>query len=509
MRYALTRQGVRTAEENAITRLGVTMAELMERAGRAVAAEVERLVADGSVAVVAGKGNNGGDGWAAARVLHIAGREVTVFSPMEPDRIEGIAGDAARRARDDDVRYVVLDGDLDVALLASRAVLVDALFGVGFCGDTVREPYGSWIRAINDSRVPVVAVDIASGVDADTGKASTPAVRADVTVSLVAPKIGSLVYPGAALSGDVVTHDIGVAAEPSGSVGDLELWGREEYATLLPAHGFDVHKNTRGRVLVVAGSGAYPGAAMLTAMGAQRAGAGYVSVAVPESIAPIVQARLASVVVVGLAENPSRTLASRVTDEILDVAREFDAVVVGPGMTVAHGAVLAVRKLVTGLTASLVLDADGLNAMVDAVDLLQSRTAPTVITPHPGELARLLGATPAAIQADRLSYGARLSGPRMACVLKGARTVTSGAARQILNLPGGPGLATAGTGDVLAGVIGTLLAQGLEPLDAGALGAYLHGTAGDLAAEEFTQRCVIAEDIPRFLPQAVAGLLGG
>jgi NAD(P)H-hydrate epimerase len=235
-------------------------------------------------------------------------------------------------------------------------------------------------------------------------------------------------------------------------------------------------------------------------------GAGYVTVAVPEAIAHIVQTKLTSAVVVGLPQNPSHTLASKVTSEILDVAREFDAVVVGPGMTVAHGAAIVARSLVKDVGAPLVLDADGLNAMVDAAETLSARNGSTVITPHPGELARLLDTTPASIQSDRLAFGRALAGPRLACVLKGAHTVVSGSDRQVITLAGGPALATAGTGDVLAGMIGALLAQGLDPLEAGALGAYIHGRAGDHAAAELTEASVIAEDVPEYVPRALREL---
>ena len=306
----------------------------------------------------------------------------------------------------------------------------------------------------------------------------------------------------------MVVADIGVPPEFLGAAGDVELWGRDDYAAILPRPEPHHHKNDRGRVLIVAGSGAYPGAAVLAAMGAQRMGAGYVTLAVPESIAPIVQTKLTSAVVLAMPENPSHTLASRVADEIIDVAKEYDAVVLGPGLTVAHGAVLVTRKLVTELAAPLVVDADGLNALVDAAPSLTNRTSPTVITPHPGELARLLDATPDQVQQARLDYAGRLHGPRFACVLKGARTVISGSGRLVLNSSGGPALARAGSGDVLTGMIGTLLAQGLEPLEAGALASYVHGRAGDHAAQNLTDVSVIAEDIPEYVHRAVRELLG-
>ena len=507
MRYALTESGARRAEERALDDLGVTLAELMARAGQALADEVSLRVPYGPVAVLAGRGNNGGDGWVAAETLLSRNREVTVFTPLPPDDLEGIAAEAARSAQAAGVAVSVCEGTLEPSALCGYASIVDALFGIGLSGP-VRQPFMTWIEAINASGAYVISADMPSGVMTDTGRVDGHAVRAHATVTFSAEKRGLLLYPGAACAGDVVVADIGIPWEMLGAAGELEVWEPSDYAALLPHHSRDVHKNARGRVLIVGGSGAFPGAAMLAAMGAQRMGAGYVTLAVPESIAPIVQGRMPSVVVVALSENPSRTLASKVAEEIIDVARESDAVVVGPGLTVAHGVVLVVRKLVADLAAPLVLDADGINALVDSRQLLLERTAPTVVTPHPGELSRLLETTAAQVQDDRLLYGASLTGPRLACVLKGAHTIVSGRGRQVLNTSGGPALATAGTGDVLSGMVGTLLAQGLEPLEAGALAAYLHGRAGDHAADELTDRCVIAEDVPAYLPRATRELLG-
>lgn len=508
MIYALTNETARRAEERAVAELGVTLGDLMRRAGSAVAREVGLRVPYGAVVVVAGKGNNGGDGWVVARELHMHDRTVHVYTPVAPEEVGGIAGEAAAHAVEAGVQFTVLaEQEMQIDLLREYAAVVDALFGIGFSGP-VRQPFVSWIEAINASDAVVFAIDLPSGVDTGTGLVDEHAVRARVTVTFSAPKVGIINYPGAEHAGTVIVADIGIPWEMLGEPGDPEIWQPADYAGLMPTSAPDVHKNARGRVLVVAGSGSFPGAAALAARGAQRMGAGYVTVAVPESIQPVLQAKLTSAVVVGLPENPSRTLASKVTDEILDVAREFDAVVLGPGLTVAHGAVLVTRNVVSELHAPLVVDADGLNAMVDATDALLDRTAPTVITPHPGELARLLDTTPAQVQSDRLGYGAQLTGPRLACVLKGARTVISGRGRQVMTLAGGPALATAGTGDVLAGMVGALLAQGLEPLEAGALAAHLHGRAGDHAAEAMSGVCVTAEDVPEYLPAAVLELLG-
>lgn len=507
MIYALTEQGVRRAEQRVVDELGLSLAELMRRAGHALAEEAMSGAPYGAVAVVTGKGNNGGDGWVAARALTGSGRDVTVYTPAAPDELEGLAGEAAGEAVSAGVAFEVTDGPMAFDALRGNAVVIDALFGIGFSGP-VRPPYVTWIEAINASGARVVAADLPSGVETDTGRVGELAVEADVTVTFSAPKVGLLLYPGAMHAGHVKVADIGIPWDFLGEDGDVELWSPGDYAALVPRPAPDAHKGSRGRVLIVAGSGSYPGAAVLAAMGAQRMGAGYVALAVPESIAPIIQTKLTSAVVVGLPENPSHTLASKVTEEILDVAKEFDAVVLGPGMTVAHGAVLVARKLVSELSAPLVVDADGLNALVDAVGSLTARSAPTVVTPHPGELARLLDTTTSEVQADRLANAARLAGPRFTCVLKGAHTIVSGRDRLVLNTSGSPALATAGTGDVLAGMVGALLAQGLEPLEAGTLAVYVHGRAGEHAAAASTEISVTAEDVPGFVAPALAELLG-
>jgi len=508
VRLALTRKGVTAAEGWAVESLGIGLAELMERAGQAVAAEVLARSVAGSIVVFCGAGNNGGDGWVASRLLHEAGREVVVVTASEPGRVGGIAGDATLAAVESGVRWVVAPGEFPDGILDGCSVVIDSIFGIGFRVGPIASPYDAWIAAINSHDALVISVDIPSGVDADTGQAATPAVKADVTVAVIAPKVGSMLYPGAELSGEVAVRDIGVSGAGAGSLGGLELWDREEYCALLPHFGPATHKKSRGRVLIVAGSGAYPGAAILAAMGSQRSGAGYVSLVVPHSIAPIVQTRLPSVVVIPAEEEAPQVFSAGASAVIAGMACDFDAVVIGPGMTREPGATALIRELLETLDAPVVLDADGINAVVGAPHLPENRKAPTIITPHAGELARVLGVTPEEVQSDRVGQATRLAGPHLCCVLKGARTLIAAEDRLVLNLPGGVELATAGTGDVLAGIIGTFLAQGLSPLEAGALGAFAHGFAAESAAAKMTNRCVIAEDIPDFLPEAFRYLLG-
>ena len=435
-----------------------------------------------------------------------SGGTVRVVSHVEPGSLGGIAGDAARSAIEAGVVWREA-GDSSIATdLETAAVVVDAMLGIGATGE-LRAPFDSWADAVNASGAYVVSVDLPTGVNADTGAVVGSAIRADCTVTFSAAKRGLVLYPGAEYAGEIVVAQIGIDPAAAEVPGSLEVWSTEEYADLLPRPRAEAHKNDRGRVLVIAGSAAFPGAAVLAARAAQRAGAGYVTLAVPDSVVAIAQSHLLSIPVVGLPESRGRALSSAALGKSLQLARDYDAVVLGPGLTLADGAVVTARGLVASLTLPTVVDADALNALVDARELLAQRTAPTVLTPHPGELARLLDRSSREIQSDRVGAAGALATTSTAVVLKGAGTVISTGSRQVVNLSGTPGLATAGTGDVLAGIVGTYLAQGLSPLEAGALAAYVHGRAGEAAASALTPICVIADDVVEYLPVAVAELL--
>ena len=508
MYRALTAQQSRSAEEAAIVTGGMTVLGLMRAAGAALAREVLERVPEGRIVVLCGRGNNGGDGWVAAHVLRAAGRDVRVVALAEPGALEGAAADAAAEADIGGVPWAVGDdGDAVAEDLSGAAVAVDAILGTG-ASLPLREPVASWCRAMNASGAVVISADMPTGVDSDTGAVDEAAVSADCTVTFATAKRGLVLFPGAAHAGDVVVADIGIAPEHWDVPGSPELWTESEYAALLPLPAPDAHKNSRGRVLVIAGSGAYPGAAVLAARGAMRMGAGYVTVAVPDTVVRVVQSHLAAAPVVGLPSSRARSFSSNAASAALDLAHDYDAVVLGPGLTLADGAVAVVRALVRRLAKPLVIDADGLNALVDAAELVSERSAPTVLTPHPGELARLTGVSPAEVQADRVSSSARYATATTTVVLKGAGTIISGESRQVVTTSGSPALATAGTGDVLAGMVGALLAKGMTPLTSGAVAAYVHGKAGEVAASRFTPLCATAEDLPDCIAEAVGELLG-
>lgn len=502
MRYALTAGQMRAVEERAIAEGVATLEQLMELAGSALAAEVAARVPEGAIVVVCGPGNNGGDGWVAARRLHEAGRDVRVLALVAPDSLRGEAAGACRGALDAGVQWSALQDDAP-AMIAEAATVVDAVFGFGFHGQ-VEEPVRSVLAAMAASSALVIAADVPSGVHADTG-AATGAVTADITVTFTAPKPGLLIYPGAGCAGEIVVADIGIPAEWTAIPRALELPGTHDVVPVFPFPRPDDHKGSRGRVAVVAGSLTYPGAAVLAARGALALGAGFTVAVVPEPIADLVRASAPGILVRAIPAAADGSFGS--AEAVLASLADADAVVVGPGLTTAGAVREMVRRLLTEVATPLVLDADALNAL-DGTDALIARSAPLVIAPHPGEAARLLHSAGEVVQADRLAASDALCGEGMVCLLKGARTIVAGRDRRALIMAGNAGLAKAGSGDVLAGMIGTLLAQGVPAYDAAVLGAHLHGRAAEHGTQRLTMTCFTSADITTFLPDAVREVTG-
>jgi NAD(P)H-hydrate epimerase len=437
-----------------------SLEELMERAGAAVAELVLRQF-PGRTTVVCGKGLNGGDGKVCARVLREAGREVTV--------VDGV-GDL---------------GDPDV--------IVDALLGIGL-RDAPREDAARMIELVNATGRPVVAVDVPSGVNASTGEVPGAAVRATTTVTFGAAKVGLAISPGRAHAGSVTVAPLGLrprahehALVPASAL--LEV----------PSKRADSTKYTTGSVLIVGGSRGLTGAPMLAALAAFRADAGYVAVAAPESSLPVLEARLLEVVKRPLLEDAAGRLLPRAADAILEAAEKADAVAIGPGLGRSDGTVELVRILLERLECPVVLDADALWELEPF-----ARQAPTVLTPHSGELARLLGESSAEIDAHRLE-SVRRAASRFASVvlLKGADTLVAAPREGVLVASyGTPALATAGSGDVLTGVVASFLAKGMDPKLGAAIAAVAHGVAAELVEP---QRGVIASDLLPQLRLALAG----
>ncbi len=492
---------MRAVDAWAIEERGVPSLELMEAAGRAVADAALELAGGGPARVVCGKGNNGGDGLVAARWLARAGLEVEVLA-LWPTA--DFSDDAAANLDRFEGRVRELGPAEVAAALADSGVIVDAIFGTGFEGSP-RDPAAAAIEAINAAAAPVVAADIASGVDASSGQVEGVAVEAELTVSFHAAKLGHWIAPGKRCAGELRVAEIGIpGGAPERAPGGLI---DASVLELPERRGPGSTKFSSGQVLVAGGSRGLTGAVCMSAESACRSGAGYATVAVPAALEPIFEVKLTEVMSIGCADEDG-ALAPAAVSEILEAAGRAAAVVVGPGLGRAPSAQRLVGELVSAIEAPLVLDADGLNAVAGRLESLAGRAAPTVLTPHAGELGRLLELDSERIGARRLAHAREAAGRAGAVVvLKGDDTIVAAADGLVaVNGLASPALATAGTGDVLSGLIAALLARGLEPLDAASCAVYAHATAGRIAAERAgAPESVIATDVIAALPSALAG----
>lgn len=491
--------GMRAADSWAIEEVGVPSLEMMEAAGGAVAEAARDVARTGPARVVCGKGNNGGDGLVAARHLATTGYEVEAILLWPVDQLSADATANLERFGGS-VREVDAQGM--AAAIEGSGVVVDAIFGTGFAG-APRAPADAAIEAINDCDAPVVAADIPSGVDASTGEAEGVAVRADVTVSFHAAKLGHWIAPGKSLSGELRVAEIGI---PSGAPGD-PAGGviRDEALRLAPRREPGSTKFDSGQVLVVGGSRGLTGAVCMAADAAIRAGAGYATVAVPADLEPIFEAKLTEVMSVGC-PGPAGRHGPESAEQILEAAERAAAVVLGPGLGRSGEAFALARILVARIEAPLLIDADGLNAHAERLEPIAERDAPTVLTPHAGELGRLIGRESGQVAEHRLAC-ARKAAERSGgiVVLKGDDSLVVGRGRLAVSAGGSPGLATAGTGDVLSGTIGALIARGMEPFTATCAGVHAHQRAGRVAAERIgSAEAVIATDVIAALPAALA-----
>ncbi len=474
-------EGIRAVDRWAIEEQEVPGEELMEAAGTALAEAVAGLAPQGPVRILCGKGNNGGDGLVAARHLGGMGFEVEaveIFSEETPD-------------------------DLD-SWLSESGVVVDAIFGTGFAG-APRQPAEAAIEAINRCGAPVVACDIASGVDASSGEVEGAAVEADLTISFHAAKIGQRVAPGKWHTGELRVVPIGI---PAGAPGEA-VAGVIEPAVLglAPRRGARSTKFSSGQVTICGGSRGLTGAVQMSSLAAIRAGAGYATVAVPADLEPIFEAGQPEVMSVGCPGGDG-CLAPGSLKAVLRSFERAVAGVLGPGMGRDPGTVELARDAAAAIEAPLVIDADGLNAFAGEIERLAARRAPTILTPHAGELGRLLGRGSDEIDARRLA-GAREAAQAAGAivVLKGDDTIVTDGERVAVNALSSPALATAGTGDVLSGIAAALLARGLDPFAAACAAVLAHARAGrDAAARIGAAESVIATDVIASIP---AGLSPG
>lgn len=514
----VTSKLIRAMDRETIDAFGVPALLLMENAAIAVA---ERIAARWSplkgkrVAIVCGKGNNGGDGLAIARLLYSKSQAaVNVWLSEDPE--QGASPEFNTNleiARRFGITVRPIEGWIGFEHeLAASDLIVDAILGTGVEGDP-RPAAARAIEAVNAAGKPVIAVDLPSGLNADTGAPGNPTVRATLTVTLAFSKLGLHLYPGIDYAGEISVADIGFppAVTDKPELNTLVTAPSDASRWLPPrSGGRDTNKGKFGAVFLIAGSPGFAGAATLCTLGASRAGAGLVTLGVPKSLFDILMARTpATVMTRSFSDSPSGCLSAGAIKTLLAACEKADAVGIGPGLSGDAGTRELVTRFVRDCPSPLVIDADALNALSALPDrgasILGVRKAPTVLTPHPGEMGRLLGRDTNAVQEDRLG-AVRDAVEQCQCVvlLKGSRTLIAAPdGRLAINETGNAGMASGGSGDVLTGIAAAFLAQVPDPWEAAAAAAYIHGLAGDMAAKEHGTAGLMATDLAEWLPRAM------
>ena len=526
----VTAAEMRQIDQDTIEGIGIPGIVLMETAGSAIVRAIEQHYPTCQrIGIFAGKGNNGGDGIVIARQLAYIGRDVLLFLVSPEDSFTGEAHTNLQIAKRLGLRIeeILTDAALGSDFFAERStslthiasceLLVDAIFGTGLRG-AVHNPIATVINAINRLPTPILSVDLPSGLDADTGHPLGVCVQADRTVTIGLPKRGLLMHPGAELVGKLEVVDIGFP-EQVVNAQDIQVnWTSAAQASQwMPPRPAFSHKGSYGRVLVVAGSTGMTGAAALASEAALRAGAGLVTLATPKHLNPILEGLLPEVMTLPLPETDVGSLAASATSPILEFAEKTKSILaIGPGLSQHPETVSLVHQLIREnreqrIDLRMVIDADGLNALAQDRETLSRLNSEAVLTPHPGEMARLTNTAVPTLEADRIETAQQFASEQgVTLVFKGAPTVTSDPNGNLwINSTGNPGMATGGMGDVLTGVIAGLMAQGIPSESAAALGVYLHGLSGDIAAERFGRHGLIASDVLKTVPEAILTIAPG
>lgn len=505
---------MRGIDRRASQDFGVASLILMENAGIRVVEVAETFLESTPlrrVVIVAGKGNNGGDGLVVARHLLNSGAQVETFLLGNPEEMTPDTLVNYEILRKMEARLFPLQDEEGINRLfistLSADLIIDALYGISFRG-RLGEFDSRVVSILNQSQRPIIAVDIPSGVEADTGRVMGEAVRASWTVTLALPKLGLLMEPGSSYAGRVTVADISI---PSKLLSERVL--KTNLLTEDLVKGFFAprprvsYKGTYGHALVIGGSMGMTGAVMLSSASALAVGAGLVTAAVPESLLPIVESGLVEVMTTPLAETRQKAIALEALPAIENLLGTVSVCAIGPGMSRYPEAKAIVRFVLERSGVPVVIDADGLNALGEDMSVLGNRQVPIVLTPHPGEMSRLQGTAVGELQSRRMEAAREAASEwGVTVVLKGSRTIVAEPnGETYLNITGNPGMATAGSGDVLTGVITGLIAQGIRPNAAAGIGVYLHGKAGDLVKESRGERGLIAGDLVRALPEVIKG----
>lgn len=517
----VTAAEMRQIDQDTIEGIGILGIILMETAGSAIVRAIQQHYPTCQrIGIFAGKGNNGGDGIVIARQLAHIGRDVRLFLVSPPDSFTGEAQINLQIAKNLGLRIeeilieAALEPDTSLNSIKSCELLIDAIFGTGLRG-AVRDPIATVINAINRLPTPILSVDLPSGLDADTGHPLGTSVRADRTVTIGLPKRGLLMHPGAELAGKLEVADIGFPEQVVDAQNIKVNWTTAaQAAQWMPPRPPSSHKGSYGRVLVVAGSTGMTGAAALASEAALRAGAGLVTLATPKHLNPILESLLPEVMTLPLPETDAGSLSVSATSTILEFAVKTKSILaIGPGLSQHPETVSLVHQLIRenreqGLDLRMVIDADGLNALAQVRETISFLNSETVLTPHPGEMARLTNTSVPVLEKDRISTAQQFASQYgVTLVFKGVPTVTGDPNGNLwVNSTGNPGMATGGMGDVLTGIIAGLMAQGISSENAAALGVYLHGLAGDIVAERSGMPGLIASDVLKAVPGAISSL---
>ncbi len=511
----VTAEIMQKLDRRAIEEYGIPGIVLMENAGIG-ATEVIRRDYPGltckKVAVFSGKGNNGGDGFVIARHLFNKGVDVRVYLLAAGDSLLGDAGTNFNIIRRMGIDIFELGGagSLDSVWneLKGCDLIVDAIFGTGLNSE-VRGLFAEVIEILNRVDAPKVSVDIPSGLSADTGKILGKCVNADITITFAHPKIGLLVNPGSEYVGRLEIIDISI---PRHLIDEEKIQDhvidREDLGVLIKPRDLDSHKGGFGHLLVVAGSIGKTGAAALTCRGAMRAGVGLVTLGIPESLNPIMENKLTEVMTEPMLEGTPGSLGVGAFEEIKVLTENKNALAIGPGISTEDETAEVLQRIIKEINIPLVIDADGLNALARDTEVLKKAKAPVLLTPHPGEMAKLIKTSTREIQDERVEVARRFALEHNVClVLKGWKTLIADPEGNIyINPTGNPGMATAGMGDVLTGMLSSFVAQGFDIVDAAKLAVFSHGLAGDIIASERGEIGLLATDLIEKIPAVLSGL---
>lgn len=513
--YILTADEMRRIDRETID-FGIPGRILMENAGRGAAqALIERFpgAGAGKIGVLAGRGNNGGDGFVIARHLSQRGIDVSVYLLSEASAVKGEALANLELLYRLEIPVIEISDrksfDSNQISMRHRDIWVDAIFGTGLKSD-IKGYIRDVILFINIMRKPVLAVDIPSGIDSDTGQVCGEAVRSNVTATFGYAKAGHYLYPGAAYSGKVEIVDIGIPKYIADRISPKQhLLRNETVRSYLRPRSGDAHKGGTGHLFIIAGSPGKTGAAAMTAMAAMRAGAGLVTVGLPKSLNPAVEPIILEAMTCPLPENSEGFLSEDSFDAIMHNLTGKKCVAIGPGLGTDSTTKKLILEVLRSSSLPVVIDADGLNLLVGETSLLKKIKVPVILTPHPGEMSRLTGNTVELIQKDRISCARDFAREfKVNLVLKGAGTVIAHPDGNVfINPSGNPGMASGGMGDILTGIIAGFVAQGYPADEAARIGVYLHGKAGDRLAESMGPFGFIASDILNAIPAQIGALM--